>query len=87
MTNKTAKIQRISLSKRKDPLIDLTSLERIAKSATKIARERAFRSGATITIAQQGKVYRVYSDGKKELIRTNKSAELFPRIEDDLCRA
>ncbi|GAW96471.1 MULTISPECIES: hypothetical protein [Colwellia] len=86
MTSKNIVVPRISATKRKDPLTDLTSLNRIAKLATKTARIRAFKNRAYITIAQHGKIYKVYSDGKKEIVK-DKNVVSIPRIEDDLCLA
>lgn len=87
MSSSTLEVQRISQAKRKDPLIDLKALNYIAKLATKTARKRAVKSGASYTIAQHGKVYRVHPDGKKELVRDLLLDKEFPRIEDDLCQA
>lgn len=87
MTSKNNELQRVTLTKRKDPLTDLDSLNRIAKFATKTARDRAFKSGTYITIAKHGKVYKVYSDGKKEIVKVINAEVSIPRIEDDLCLA
>lgn len=87
MTSKNFEIQRISLTKRKDPLTDLTNLNRIGRLATKTARDRAFKNGAYITIAKHGKVYKVYPDGTKEVVNNINIVKSIPKIEDDLCLA
>lgn len=86
MTNIVADntIQRVAISKRKDPLDDFTNLNRIAKLATKTARTRAFKNGAYIVISKNGVTYKVFPDGKEEVIK-DKTENSIPRIEDDLC--
>lgn len=84
MSDDTVKIKRISSSKRKDPLNDINTLNKIGRAATKQARNRAFENGASVTIAIKGSTYRLKPDGSKELVRQKKTAD-FPRIEDDLC--
>jgi len=80
-------IKRISPSHRKDPLTDLETLNDIGQAATRVARKRAFSKGVSITIAENGKMYRVHPSGRKELIKRVDVQEDFPRIEDDLCLA
>ena len=80
-------VKRISPSPRKDPLTDLKTLNDIGQAATKISRKKAFSKGVSITIAENGKMYRLHPDGRKELIRRVEGQDDFPRIEDDLCLA
>jgi hypothetical protein len=78
------KLKRVRSSTRKDPLINPKTLRSIGLRASKKARSRAFENGASVTIVQQGIVFRVAPDGQKEAIRTIGNED-FPRIEDDLC--
>lgn len=85
MTNRVdgISLQRVTIRKRKDPLDDLTSLDKIAKLATKTARERAFKNGAYIVISKNRVTYKVFSDGREEVLK-DKDKNSIPRIEDDL---
>ena len=87
MTTNTVKVTRISSSNRKEPLNDLNTLSLIGKSATKTARLRAFSHGASVTIAENGKVYRLSADGSKTFVRDINKTSSFPTIEEDLCQA
>lgn len=79
-------IRRVPISIRKDPLDDFTTLKRIAKLATKTARARAFQNGAYIVVTKKRVTYKIFPDGRKEIIK-EKSENSIPRIEDDLCLA
>jgi len=77
---------RVSQTHRKDPLSDLGTLSHIGKIATKNARNRAFKNGASVTVAKSGNIYRLHADGKKELLKKIDKSQQIPRLEDELCQ-
>ncbi|MEQ9878558.1 hypothetical protein ABRP92_11265 [Pectobacterium aroidearum] len=54
---------------KKNPLEDTAVLSRIAKNASQKAINEAFRAGMPIHCISEGKLVKVYPDGRKECIK------------------
>ncbi|MDJ0840028.1 MAG: hypothetical protein QNK37_26185 [Acidobacteriota bacterium] len=84
MSHGKAKIKRVRLRQRKDPLDNLETLNRLGRIASRNARKRALENGAVVTYAKKGITYQLNADGIVKIIK--KEHKAFPTIEEDLCQ-
>jgi len=79
-------IKKVSVTKRKDPLIDFNTLMTIGRHASRSAREKALSHGVSFTYAKDGRIMRRFPDGSEQFVRVLSDATAFPSLEADLCR-
>tara|TARA_Y100000589_G_C26973133_1_gene555420 strand:+ start:554 stop:808 length:255 start_codon:yes stop_codon:yes gene_type:complete len=82
----TQNVKIVYVAERQDPLIDLSTLTKIGRHASRSARDNALRHGVGFTYAKKGKIIKVNPDGSEQLIRTINNIENFPTLEADLCQ-
>ena len=64
-----SKIKRVRYQRPKDPLLDMVTLNEIGQRASNKAKARAFANGSPITIERNGKIIKIFPDGKEKVLK------------------